>query len=122
MTLSPPFSISARLLPALTLAGATIQLENDGWTSDRRQRFRWTIDLPDGSEHTGNDLKSGVGGCSLQEAFGSLLSFLSAAGASWPDGENADLFPAAVCEWAAWHSDELSFLGCQIEETAGLIS
>lgn len=122
MKLASQFSISTRLLPALQVAGATIQLESDGWTQDRRMQFRWTIDLPNGSEQTGNDLRSGVGGCTLQAAFGSLLSFLSAAGESWPDGDNADLFPAPVCEWAAQNSDELACLCAEIEETADLIS
>ena len=126
MKLSHPFQISARLLPSLVVSGATLQLEHVGWTRDNRARFRWTIDFSAGGSCTGDDLKSGVGGCDLQEAFASLLSFLSACGESWQhsgvDGENSDLFPPEVADWAAQNSDELSMLACEIEENAGLIS
>ena len=126
MNLSHPFQISARLLPALFVADAYLQLEHVGWTSDSRARFRWTIDFKDHSSYTGDDLKSGVGGCDLQEAFVSLLSFLSACGESWrfkgEDGENSDLFPPEVAGWASENADELAMLSCEIEEQKHLIS
>lgn len=126
MTLNPPFKISSRLLPALEVGGATIQLEICGGTHDGSTRYRWTIDLPDGSEHSGTDLKSGCGGGDLQSGFESLLNFLGAAAESWryrgTEGENSDLFPQPVVEWAAQNSDELSMLACEIEETKELIS
>lgn len=126
MTLQPPFKISSRLLPCLEVGGATIQLEICGETHDGRTRYRWTIDLPDGSEHNGTDLKSGCGGGDLQFGFESLLSFLGAAAESWryqgAKGENSDLFPQPVVEWATQNSDELSMLAYEIEENKELIS
>jgi hypothetical protein len=134
MILREPFCISARLLPALRVEGAWIQLEPDGWSKDRRQVFRWTIDLPGvkGSDDGGfsaADLRSGVGGgASLQQMFATLLGFLSACGESvryadrtGREGENADLFPRQVARWAAQHADELAMLECVLEEEEGLI-
>jgi hypothetical protein len=125
MTLKTPFSISSRLLPALQVGDTTIQLEYDGSTNDGRTRYQWTIDLPDGSEHIGRDLKSGCGGGDLQSGFESLVAFLGAAAESWrykgEKSENADLFPQPVVEWAAQNSDELACLQCELEETEELI-
>ena len=122
MTLNSPFSISSCLLPALEIGGAVIQLEYASRAGrDGRVRYRWTIDLPDGSSHSGDDLQSGCGGGSLQEGFESLLSFLSAAAESWryagSNGENSDLFPRPVVKWAAQNSDEIGMLECEIEES-----
>lgn len=126
MKLHSPFIITSRLLPGLQIGGATVQLEFDGSTSDDRTRYRWTIDLPDGSQHSGNDLKSGCGGGSLQEGFESLLAFLGASAESWryrgADGENSDLFPQPVVEWAAQNSDEIGMAQLEIEETPELIT
>lgn len=124
--LSPPFAISARLLPAIQIGGAWISLEySRRGTSDGRTRYQWAIDLPDGSEHTGDDLKSGCGGGDLQGGFVSLLSFLAACGESVKfaqrtgrEGENADLFPAPVAQWAADHTDDLMLVELEIEESA----
>lgn len=125
MTLNAPFCISARLLPAVQVGKAWISIEIDGETSDGRTRYRWYIDTPN-FEQTGNDLCSGCQGGSLQDGMASLLSFLSAAAESYRykgmDGENADLFPQQVTEWAAQHSDELSMLAMELEENPELIT
>jgi hypothetical protein len=127
MLLNKPFEISSRLLPALRIADATISLERAGRTSDGRDRFRYYIDTP-AFEHVGDDLNSGVGGCSTQEAFGSLLSFLGACGESVAyarrtgrDSDNADLFPPEVAEWCDQNSDDISMLACELEESPELI-
>jgi len=126
MKLTQPFSISSRLLPALTIGGATIQLEyamREG--REGRTRYQWIIDLPDGTEHTGNDLQSGCQGGNLQEGFQSLLSFLAAAGESYRykamDGENSDLFPEPITLWASLNADEIGMASLELEETPGLI-
>ncbi len=128
MQLKSPFIITSRLLPGLTIAGATIALACEGATYDARVRWRWYIDLPDGGEYTDNDLKSGVGGESTQSAFESLLTFLGACGESvnyaarsGRTGENADLFPEAVAQWAADNQDEIDMARLEIEETPNLI-
>lgn len=133
MILRSPFFISSRLLPALQIAGATIQLDysrrpgRDGRTVSQgetkvrsRTRYEWTIDLPSGKSFTASDLQSGCDGGSLTEGFLSFLSFLSACAESYArrgiDGENADLFPVQVAEWAATYSDEIAMAQIELEE------
>ncbi len=116
MKLTNPFHISARLLPALSIGGATIQLERLAIRSDdNRQVFRWTIDLPNGKASKGSDLRGGCGGReTFQEMFCTLLGFLDA---SAEGGENEDLFPRQVVRWAKQNSDEIGMMRCGIEES-----
>lgn len=120
MELRNPFHISSRLLPAVTVGDAEIQIEATGQTRDGRTEFTYTIDLQNGKSVTGHDLHSGVGGCNIQEAFASLFSFLGAFAES-QGGENHDLFPDSLRKWAQANSDEISMLAMEIEETEGLI-
>lgn len=129
MKLSSPFQISPRLLPAVKVGEAWISIDFDGATSDGRARYRYYIDLPDGTEHTANDLKSGCGGGSLQQGMESLLSFLGACGESvryerhsGRKGDNADCFPPAIAEWAVNNLDEISMLQLELEENKDLIT
>lgn len=124
MKLHAPFEIGPRLLPALRVNGAWVYLEaTRSVGAYGKPAFRWTLDMPDGSEHTGDDLCGWEG---LQGMFGSLLAFLSAAGEAWDDdpderGENADLFPPEVCAWARANSDELDCLRVEIEESGAVL-
>lgn len=130
MKLQKPFQISARLMPALRIGDAWLSLDLSGrQTSSGRDIYECWIDLPDGSEHEITDLRSGCQGGSVLEGFSSLLSFLGAAAESvaysrhsGKPGENADLFPAAVVAWADQHSDDLSMLVLELEETPDLIT
>lgn len=62
----------------------------------------------------GDDLRSGSGAeIDLADTLGSLLGFLGAFLESWPDGENADLFPEAC---AAIDADAVSMLAGYLEE------
>lgn len=122
MKLSSPFSIGSRLLPSLAIGDGAISLEYIGESSGR-MTFRWYIDIPAG-QFSAADLKSGMQGCSTQEMFGTLLSFLGAAAESYAygmrtgnPGENADLFPAPVVEWAYQHSDEIGMVQSEIEDS-----
>lgn len=135
MKLNSPFQISARLLPAVRIGDAWISIKFNGATNDGRARYRYFIDLPDGTEHSANDLQSGCGGGSLQGGMESLLSFLGACaesvrygtkydkfGDGTDDDSNADLFPATIAEWAYQNSDEISMLQCELEENKNLIT
>lgn len=124
MILHPPFQISPRLLPALRVGDAWIQLEYaERAGRDGRTHYRYTIDLPDGSEFSDDDLQSGCGGGNLQEGFASLLDFLSAAAESYNytqrghASDNDDLFPPALMQWCGdVGSDEFAILRCEIED------
>lgn len=109
--------------------GANISL----WASkkknaERRVIFGYEIVLGCGFKYRAYDLKSGacrVGG-TTKEGMGNLLGFLSAAGESFNyaerkgkdgmTGENSDLFPREITEWASNNCDELTMACCEIEE------
>lgn len=126
MLLRPPFAISSRLLPSVTVGGASISIEITGSTSAGRTKYRWYLDLPDGGEFTGNDLRSGCQGGSIEEGMSSLLCFMAACGEAYRysmggrESENIDLFPEGMREWCYQNSDELTALEeeirCAVEE------
>lgn len=125
MIIHPPLCITSRLLPGVKIGEATISIEYAQVTSDGRQAYRWFIDNGNGhrQDFRGEDLRSGVGGGSLQEGLGSLLSFLGAFAESidhqrrtGQESENADLFPANLAEWATDNADDITMLGCELEE------
>lgn len=132
MILHSPFGIGSRLLPALKIGDGEVSLEFNDYTRDDRARYRWHINIPAG-EFSEADLCSGVGGsASLQDMFCSLLTFLSAAAEShryriWKGADEIDpdsnesLFPAEVVEWAAHHSDEISMIQLDIEESGAVL-
>ena len=111
MTLSSPFLISARLLPAVSIGKGqeqvTVSLSPSGFI----------LDGPFG-EHEVTDLTL-RGNPSMESAFETLLSFMSAAAESFRyrgmDGENADLFPAPVTEAIAQVSSELECVHYEIQ-------
>lgn len=124
MKLSHPFSISSRLLPALVIDDCTISLEHVGYSSwGNRPEYSVYFDFSNGESVELSDL-SGAPGASTQSMFASLLSFLGACGESRAyaartgrPGEHADLFPQEIGEWAESHSDEISTLASEIEES-----
>jgi hypothetical protein len=111
MKLSAPFLISSRLLPAVSIGQGleqiTVSLSHSGFI----------LDGPFG-EHRVTDLTL-RGNPSIESAFETLLSFMSAAAESFRyrgmDGENADLFPAPVTEAIAQVSSELECVHFEIQ-------
>jgi hypothetical protein len=74
-----------------------------------RRAYDATITTPQW-QYVDNTLRSGVGAAiNEREMFGTLMAFLLACVESrqYPQGENADLFPNHVGEWAESHSWEL---------------
>ena len=123
--LKSPVGIMPRLLPGVQVGGAFVSIEYADRAGERgRVRYRWYVDLSDGREFTDDDLQSGCGGGSLQAGLESLLSFLGAFAESWrrgPGGDNGDLFPEGLHEWATQNSDEIGMLAIELEETPDLI-
>ena len=129
MILSPPIIITSRLLPGVKVGSATISISysprpGDDTALGQRTRYRYYIDLPD-YEYAADDLQSGCGGGTLQSGLESLLAFLSACGESYnyrgEEGENSDLFPLPLAQWCADHTDQLTLLQLELEETKDLI-
>lgn len=129
MTLQSPFFISSRLAPALKVADATLSFD----------RGNFVIDFVDGTEHEITDfrfpacrIKGDTNESVLQDGFASILAFLSACaesrnyaerrGKDASEGENSDLFPEFVGQWAQENSDEIDMIQLEIEETKNLIT
>ena len=134
MQINSPLEITARLMPGFTIDNGTVSIGYSGRPgTEGRIRYVYHIDLQANSKTADppftwmdDDLQSGCGGGSLQEGLASLLSFLEtcAEAIHWggdEPGENADLFPEPIAEWAAANSDELSSLAVEREETPNLI-
>jgi hypothetical protein len=109
--LSHPFIISSRLLPTVAIGKGseqiTVSLSPSGFI----------LDGPFG-EHRVTDLTL-RGTPSIESAFETLLSFMTAAAESFRyrgmDGENSDLFPAEVTEAIAQVSSELECVWFEIQ-------
>ncbi len=130
MTLHPPCIITSRLLPGIRIGNGTVSIEYHGM-DDGRTCYRVFVDAPtlgaDGT-HEDTQLRSGVGGGSLQYGLASFLSFLSyelehaqaTRCSADPDDEPA-LFPPHVLDWASEYEMEIVDAAMQLEETPGLI-
>ena len=104
MILRAPFMISSRLLPAVEVGQGTEQITVSLSPSG------FILDGPFG-EHKVTGLRLSPLCKSVESAFETLLSFMTAAAESFRyrgmDGENADLFPAEVTEALFQVSTEL---------------
>lgn len=117
MKLSYPFSISARLLPAIAIGigpeAVTVSLDRSGFV----------MDGPFG-EHKVTGLRLSPMCRTVESAFETPLSFMSAAAESYRyaerkgkdgmEGENSDLFPREVTEALAQVSGELECVQCDL--------
>lgn len=122
MKLHPPFEITPRLMAGVRIDGTFISIEMGPRDFEGRNVYTYHIDLPKSRKgFTCSDLKSGRQGGSLQEGMESLLSFMGACAESFPDGENANMFPRYIAEWCSNHEDEISMLQCEIQESENLI-
>lgn len=118
MIVKHPFFITSRLEPGVRVGDAVLSIDFAGVVCGRAV-YRVSIDFADGTEYVDESLKSGVGGGNLRDGMSSYLSFLGAASESYRNGsgENSDLFPQHVVEWAHQHDGEIAALHFEIEET-----
>lgn len=131
MIIHAPFIIGPRLLPALRLGNGLLSLASASWDAETasalgtRMQFGFYLDTPE-FEYFDDSLQSGCGGCRMVQAFETFLSFLEAAIESYDyevrcpgrKGENTDLFPRHVVEWAydnRWAVEEARFSICDEE-------
>ncbi len=113
MVIKPPMIITARLLPGIKIEDGFVSLEpTDKRGEYKKPIWKWFVDIPAG-EFEGDDL-SGWGDHRVMMA--TMLTFLGAAAEAYPDGENANLFPVPVAEWAQQNSDEISIFAYELEE------
>jgi hypothetical protein len=106
MKLHPPFHISSLIAPAIKIGGATLSFLDVEY--GERDRATFVLDY-EGKRYEDRNLMSGVHGFGhTVEIFETFLSFMEACAESYPDGENADLFPPEVAAWMADNSDEIS--------------
>lgn len=127
MKISNPCIITPRLLPGVKIGASYISIAYGEATPDNRQGYLVYIDTLE-FEYCASDIASKVGGGSLQDGLQAALSFLDACAESRAyhartgrRGDNADLFPSHVGEWAETNSDEIGMLACELEENAGAI-
>jgi len=84
-----------------------------------RHRATFELDLGD-ERYVDKELRSGCGGFrSTVEIFESFLGFMFACAESYPDGENADLFPPHIAQWCSENQDELCFVLPEITDEDG---
>ena len=122
--ITAPCIITPRLMMGVQIGTppAWISIGAGPRNSEGRTVYGVFIDLPDGTGHEVTDLRSGCGGGDDRSGLADLLAFLGAAAESYQyrmrtgrSGENEDLFPPAVVQWAAENADEISLLQMDIE-------
>jgi hypothetical protein len=130
MIIKSPCCITSRLCAGVKVGDSFISIDYaKHWHEpDGRTTYRYWIDAP-GIEHYDDDLHSGCKGGALQSGLVTLLGFLSAAAEAYAymhyagrRSENLALFPDTVSQWAYAHSDEISMLACELEETDDVIA
>jgi hypothetical protein len=129
LQLHPPLIITPRLLPGVEVAPGQ-------WISWDHSTTTGFIDgiHPDGSgfEHEVRDIRPGLSGRTgvpeeqVASCLEALCAFLGACAESRSyaermqrdpmTGENSDLFPPRVGEWAQHYSDEIGMLSCELQE------
>jgi len=99
--LQAPFVIGSRLWPALRIGDATLTIRLPLYRAEQGRTGAAMILEAPGLQFTDQTIRSRIGGFrSLVDPFAAYLSFLEAAAEAREGGDNADLFPAKVMQWA----------------------
>ena len=126
MKLHSPFIIGSALSPALKIGDSTLHLTDVQLAEQGRDQATFLLVTPE-FEYVDDQLRSGVGGFqSTVGIFESFLGFMQAACESAEyemrtglQGENTDLFPKHVVEWALEHKDAIDMAICEITDEDG---
>lgn len=135
LTLKEPFAISPSLTPSVRIAD---NHETAFLCLSDVASAKFTLLLPDGSEHVIDDYQPGAGcvrntGKGICRMFADVLGFMSACGDSYryclskvsadkpiesllADSECGTLFPPTIAEFCYRMSEELQMLQLEIEE------
>lgn len=127
MKLLAPFFISSRLAPAIKLADGELSYNSGKFTLETPTfTHSWQAGFPRCRVRGATDANV------LQDAFRAQCSFLSACaesrayaerqGKDASEGENSDLFPSEVGEWAQANSGEIDMMGFELSESPGLLA
>lgn len=122
LQLHAPFIIGSRLLPALRIGDATLTLRLPLFPAECGRWGAAMIFEAPGIAFTDQTLRSGLSGFrSLVDPFSTFLSFLDAAAEAREDGDNADLFPPAVMQWARDNASEISAARMELCDENGAV-
>ena len=126
MRLRNPFIIGSTLSPALKIGDSTLHLTDVQVAEEGRDRATFLL-VTSEFEYQDDQLRSGVGGFRGTVCiFESFLGFMQAAieSADYEErtgliGENTDLFPRHVVEWAMDHRYEIEDVMADITDEDG---
>ena len=118
MILKPPFTIGARLLPALKIGDSYLSVDTEYGS------VVFYLDTPD-QEFEIHGFRPGLG-TSTQGCFKSMLSFMLAAAEAQDSvdvgrfSDNADIFEPPVMRWCQENAEEIGGLLFELEEEGEL--
>jgi len=126
MKLHDQFIITSTLSPGIKIGDGILHLTDVQVAEEGRDLATFLLVTPE-FEYVGDQLRSGVGGFqSTVGIFVSFLGFMLAAVESAEyemrtglQGENTDLFPKHVVEWALEHKDAIEMAICEITDEDG---
>jgi len=118
MILNAPFFISSALAPAIKIGDTTLSLLEVKSSGDRDNAV-FELQGPD-IDYIDSEMRSGHWGFkNTVEIFETFLSYMDACAESYPDGENADLFPPHVAAWCSEHRDDIGYARMDITDEDG---
>ena len=128
LTLRTPVEICPNLMAGVKIGDGYVTIEYSRRPGrEGRTRYHYVILVPGHPDVEGDDLQSGGGGGDLRSGLESLLSFLGAFAEAWRpgrrrvDGDNSNLFPESIGEWAYRNSDAISMAELEVTENQNCI-
>jgi hypothetical protein len=109
-------------MKSTTIDSTLIEVQDLGYNDPNNGPvFRWSVsNLPSGESFSKDDLKAGIFGVPDEgKMLETFLDFLASAGESYRhagmDGENSDLFPEPLTQWAAEYLTEIESMRWTLE-------
>jgi hypothetical protein len=122
MKLKTPFIIDSTLSPSLRIADATLALHLPLFPAEKARWGATMILEAPGIALTDTTLRSGLSGFrSLVDPFSTYLSMLDAAAEAREGGDNADLFPPNVMQWARENASAIAQARNDLQDELGAV-